>query len=341
MWNRIRRHLSQFFLKIAFYIHASDAFSIRVARLQSPKRRQKGKYLYMLIQNLDRDIAEAFLNEKRTAVALTKVGVVHSSPAYLLEIKLGYIFHLLIKAVQNNYKLKEEILFVEPSNAAHKIQKEEGGAVYSILASADKQQRAGIKFMPCWSFFALPAGILGQTDYKTITEELKENGLKPHSHNQIFWEGEASPRRKHILTFGATHAFCDFRNKDNKNKQELGLSNCYQYKYLLDTVGLNDSADFIYSWRLKHLLHTRRVIFMTERFAQEYWYEHLKAWEHYVPVKMDLSDLEEKYNQLEADPALYAKIAGQASDFAKQHLTQEAVLDFMRQTMFQTMFKPL
>ena len=49
----------------------------------------------------------------------------------------------------------------------------------------------------------------------------------------------------------------------------------------------------------------------------------MRPWVHYVPVRRDLTDLKDKYDAMEADPALAARIARQATMLRGQYATPE------------------
>jgi hypothetical protein len=82
-----------------------------------------------------------------------------------------------------------------------------------------------------------------------------------------------------------------------------------------------------YSGRLKHLLWSHRPLLIVDRPYKEFFFEFLKEWEHYIPVKRDLSDLVEKtqwcFNHY--DKAL--QIAENAYHFSKKYLTRDACYD--------------
>ncbi|KAK7233810.1 glucosyltransferase [Aureococcus anophagefferens] len=80
-----------------------------------------------------------------------------------------------------------------------------------------------------------------------------------------------------------------------------------KYAYLVDVEGSG------YSGRLKYLLHSGRPVLLADRPHLEFFYEHLRAWDHYVPVRRDLGDLHEKIRWLQAHPAEAAAIARRAS----------------------------
>ena len=50
----------------------------------------------------------------------------------------------------------------------------------------------------------------------------------------------------------------------------------------------------------------------------------MRPWQHYIPVQRDLSDLMDRVAWAIRNPAAAKKIADQAYEFAKEHLTREA-----------------
>jgi len=95
------------------------------------------------------------------------------------------------------------------------------------------------------------------------------------------------------------------------------------YKYLVSADGVAAS------WkRVATLLWTGSVLLMQHRWRQ-FFYPGLVAWEHYVPVADDISDLVERFEQLRADPAAARAIARNAREFARHVLTRKAVDDYM------------
>ena len=92
------------------------------------------------------------------------------------------------------------------------------------------------------------------------------------------------------------------------------------WKYLLDMEGCGWSA------RTKVLLRSPRIVFIVDRPYEEWWYEHLIPWKHYVPVKRDLSDLEENYITIENNESLQQYINVEQRKFAQTYLTNSAAL---------------
>ena len=87
-----------------------------------------------------------------------------------------------------------------------------------------------------------------------------------------------------------------------------------KWKYLIDFEGAG------YSGRTKILLHSPRIIFFVDRVYQEFWQKNLIPWQHYVPVKRDLSDLEENYLKIEKDKDLQQYIKSEQKKFCQENL---------------------
>jgi len=91
-----------------------------------------------------------------------------------------------------------------------------------------------------------------------------------------------------------------------------------KYKILIDIEGIG------YSGRLKFLLWSHRPVLLVDRPHKEYFFEHLKEWDHYIPVKRDLSDLLEKTKWCMDNYNKALLIAENAYNFSKQYLTRDA-----------------
>lgn len=92
-------------------------------------------------------------------------------------------------------------------------------------------------------------------------------------------------------------------------------------KYLVSTDGVTAA------WkRIPTILWTGSVLLMQHRWHQ-FYNPGLMAWEHYVPLANDLSDLKERYDWLRANPERAASIGRAGLEFARRALTRRAVDD--------------
>ena len=111
---------------------------------------------------------------------------------------------------------------------------------------------------------------------------------------------------------------------NNKELSFIPMTEFAKHKYLLDIRG--------YGWsdRLKILLQLGRPIFLVDRPFMEWYTDKLVPWEHYIPVREDMSDLIERYRFMEEHPEKYDEIVRNMKQFAEDHLSPEAVLRYVR-----------
>lgn len=108
---------------------------------------------------------------------------------------------------------------------------------------------------------------------------------------------------------------------DNNIPNYLSLPDLMKYKYLID-IGGNG-----WSGRLKFLLFSKRPLLIVDRKYIEFFYNDLVPYVHYIPVKMDLSDLLEQVEWMKKNNEKSLEIAKNAFEFAMTHLTEDKLLD--------------
>lgn len=92
----------------------------------------------------------------------------------------------------------------------------------------------------------------------------------------------------------------------------------YKYQIVLDGMFTTYPGD---RWRLL----SNSVVFMHESAFGHWFYDALRPWVHYVPLKSDLSDLLEKLNYIQAHPKIAAYLACNAREFALNFLMSEPI----------------
>lgn len=93
-----------------------------------------------------------------------------------------------------------------------------------------------------------------------------------------------------------------------------------QYKYLVDVDGEVNAWSGLW-WKL----YSNSVVFKVESHYEQWFYKDLVEWVHYIPVKGDLSDLEEKYKWALENDMKCKQIALEGKKFTTIH-TYEYVL---------------
>ena len=171
---------------------------------------------------------------------------------------------------------------------------------------------------------------VGINDYDTCVKEIDNAGLTKYEINKVGWIGNKNTNimRQKLLEIGNNNKelfdFFDMQwlpsntNQLNSTKFISLPDLVNKYKILIDIEGIGFSA------RLKYLLWSRRPVLLVDRPHKEYFFEYLKEWEHYIPVKRDLSDLIEKTQWIFNNYETALQIAENAYQFSKIYLTRDA-----------------
>ena len=186
---------------------------------------------------------------------------------------------------------------------------------------------------PDWTFWHWPnSGIRHSPD--TFQEILRAGDCTPED-ERVAWFGNInSPgqeaieiRTRPMLVNHFANEYprrFDFQNAGNGAKVKLYVSlpdMVRKYKYRLDIGGAG------YSGRTKFLMFSGRPLLMVDRHYVEYFSDQLKPYEHFIPVKMDLSDLLSQDEWMRSHPRESERIAENARQYAVENLRMEKVLD--------------
>jgi hypothetical protein len=185
---------------------------------------------------------------------------------------------------------------------------------------------------PCYIFHSWPE--VGINNYSDLTNSFIDS--EPES-SKIGWIGcPMSMTRKIFKTYYSDTYFSQgLINEWNRSdpKQLHAQTKTYltfqqqidKWKYLIDFEGAG------YSGRAKILLHSPRIVFFVDRPYQEFWQKNLIPWQHYVPVKRDLSDLEKNYSEIESNKNLQHHIKSEQKKFCQEHLLyKHAILQLQK-----------
>lgn len=187
-----------------------------------------------------------------------------------------------------------------------------------------------------WVFFHCPSASIYSFE-ETKNQIILESNKKPII-NKVGWYGniysplndvieyKTRPLLKKIgeenpELFDIYHIAPQHGKIDNKIPNYLSLIDLIKYKYLID-IGGNG-----YSGRLKFLLYSKRPILLVDRKYIEYFNNELIPYTHYIPVKMDLSDLLEKVEWMNQNYEKSLEIANNAFVFAINNFTEDKLLE--------------
>uniref|UniRef100_A0A6C0AZI1 Glycosyl transferase CAP10 domain-containing protein n=1 Tax=viral metagenome TaxID=1070528 RepID=A0A6C0AZI1_9ZZZZ len=187
--------------------------------------------------------------------------------------------------------------------------------------------------VPDFNFHSWPQ--VGIDNYKEFVEAIDKAGLVMPEINKVGWIGNITTAhsRRHLLEIGQHNPLlldifdCGMWIRNPESPDSIKLVNnkfistpdlVKKYSILIDIEGTG------YSGRLKHLLWSHRPLLIVDRPHKEYFFEYMKEWGHYIPVKRDLSDLIEKTQWCLDNYDKALEIAENAYQFSKVYLTREA-----------------
>jgi hypothetical protein len=102
-----------------------------------------------------------------------------------------------------------------------------------------------------------------------------------------------------------------------------------KYKYIINVDG------HVSAYRLSLELESGSCILLADS-KYKMWYRNLlKPYEHYIPVKRDLSDLIDQIKWCKNNDKKCRKIAKNAKNFAEYYLCKDGILDYLQKLLFQ------
>jgi len=185
------------------------------------------------------------------------------------------------------------------------------------------------KLVPDFVFHSWPQ--VGINDYEEFVKEIDTNGLTHYEIHKVGWIGnsQTNSMRTKLLELGNQNKdlfdFFDMRWNHSGNVFLNSTHYIYtpdlvkKYSMLIDIEGFGS-----YSARLKTLFWSHRPLLLVNRPGNEFFFEYLKEWVHYIPVKRDLSDLVEKTKWCMENYGKALIIAENAYQFSRIHLTRDA-----------------
>ncbi|XP_033754926.1 protein O-glucosyltransferase 2-like [Pecten maximus] len=145
--------------------------------------------------------------------------------------------------------------------------------------------------------------------------------------NQAFWRGrdsrqerldlvQLSRRKPQLLDAALTHMFF-FPKDENKYGplvKTVPFFDFFKHKYQINIDGT------VAAYRLPYLLAGGSMVLKHESQYYEHFYRDLEPWQHYVPFKLDLSDLEKRIEWAKKNDEEAQKISLKARQFVRENI---------------------
>jgi hypothetical protein len=182
--------------------------------------------------------------------------------------------------------------------------------------------------VPDFNFHSWPQ--VGIHDYEELIQQIDIIGSKKAEIHKVGWIGaETNHMRRILREIGGSHEeMFDVIIMEWIRHNTSVVMNATAYLSIADLIKkysvLIDVEGNGYSARVKYFLWSHRPLLLVDRPHKEFYYEYLKEWVHYIPVKRDLSDLVEKTKWCIDNYDEAYKIAENAYNFSRIYLTREA-----------------
>ena len=160
-------------------------------------------------------------------------------------------------------------------------------------------------------------------DYDLVCITLQKLGNQHYEYDKLYWSGTAQStlRKKfmdiksdRIISRDLLSQFGTHINEEEVRKLNLREEQS-KYKYIIEIPGGVDDEE-AGSYRIKYLLHSKRLIFLVERQLYDWVSCKMVPFVHYIPVKDDFSDLFEKIEWADTHPEEVEQIITNATKLA-------------------------
>lgn len=177
-----------------------------------------------------------------------------------------------------------------------------------------------VEAIPDFVFDSWPE--VGIFDYEAECWAIADAGAYPASSEVCGWIGnaETSPVRRALLAVAAQSDLLEAWHTPWPPNSSLRLTlaeQVRQWGLLVDVEGNGLSG------RLKLLLHSGRPVLVVDRPWREWWFDEFRPFEHYIPVRRDLADLEEQVGWAREHAAEAQRIGRAGQALAQRLLTRE------------------
>ena len=174
--------------------------------------------------------------------------------------------------------------------------------------------------------------------FEEVKQQIIAEGLKPPTIQKIGWYGNIYSAKSDVIEsqtrpllkkigdanphlFDIHHVAPNNDQINNSCANYMSLPDLVKYRYLID-IGGNG-----WSGRVKFLLFSRRPLLLVDRKYIDYFFDDLIPYVHYIPVKEDLSDLQQQIKWLLTNNEQALQIAQNAYNYAVHNLTEAKVYE--------------
>ncbi|MBN3291499.1 KDEL1 protein, partial [Polypterus senegalus] len=181
--------------------------------------------------------------------------------------------------------------------------------------------------MPTYDLTESVLETMGRVSLDMMSVQANTGPAWEDKNSTAFWRGRDSRKERlelvklarrhpHLIDAAFTNFF--FFKHDERLYgplvKQISFFDFFKYKYQLNIDGT------VAAYRLPYLLAGDSVVLKQDSIFYEHFYNDLRPWTHYIPLKSDLSDLLEKIQWAKENDEEAKKIAKNAQEFARSNL---------------------
>jgi hypothetical protein len=195
---------------------------------------------------------------------------------------------------------------------------------YHVIAFGRQKNDPYTKMIPDTDFLRFKG-------YVDLRKEINHNDIKwEDKKNIMFWRGgihgfgykeyDSEGRCQRQMLVDLKFEWLDAKPSYTTSKKEI-----LNYKYQIDIDGEVNAWSGLW-WKL----YSNSVVFKVNSHYEQWYYNDMKEWEHYIPIKPDLSDIEEKYKWAIENDEKCKQIAENGKKFADQLTYENVINEFVK-----------
>jgi len=172
--------------------------------------------------------------------------------------------------------------------------------------------------------------LMDQSNQKPFKEKIIFRGSKSHGSRYNFFNHE-------FMTMGHREFLYENRSRWSDildcELNHVSIPEMCRYKFILDVDGWTNAWSSLV-WKL----YSNSVVLKHESIWQQWYYQDLKPFEHYVPIRNDFSDLHEKFQWCINHPLECELIASNAKRFVVERLNMKSAIRGMQDSLWMDYF---
>eukprot|EP00823_Brevimastigomonas_motovehiculus_P001155 TRINITY_DN11684_c0_g1_i1.p1 TRINITY_DN11684_c0_g1~~TRINITY_DN11684_c0_g1_i1.p1 ORF type:complete len:423 (+),score=97.60 TRINITY_DN11684_c0_g1_i1:80-1348(+) len=287
-------------------------------------------------------IQQSLFNEARAIKFMVHYQIIkgrlYRSECSLFPLRCEGIEHFLLKMLKNRPNFPDMEFVVNTRDNPLSPHHSSSSPLLPIMSFSKDHHYSDIMY-PAWAFWAggpcirIEPKCIGRWDLKREAIMKKHIDWTEKKPVAFFRGGRTSTERDPLIRLSVSKpdlVEARYVRGQMKDPNTMGMEPAPEmpmeehcvYKYLFNFRGV--AASF----RHRHLFMCNSLVLHVGEEWKEFYYDLMKPWVHYVPIKTDLSDVEDTISFLKDNDDLAERISQNGFDFAFKHLRMQDVTNY-------------